>query len=83
MPEVLEIEQLEIERPDNQESKIASWLAEIPSNVIEELDLAEGSKIAITLKNGEVSGDILPPLAPKQREISQRILEKDAKFLRS
>ena len=79
MPEVLEIEQIEVEQQKKQESKIASWLVEIPSNIIEELDLAKGSKIALTVKNGEVSGDVLPPLSPKLKAISKRILEKRRK----
>ncbi len=79
MPEVLEIEQVKTEKNEQQESRIASWLAEIPSNIIEELELAEGSRIAITIKDGEVSGDVLPPLSPELKEISKRILEKNRK----
>lgn len=79
MPEVLEIEQTEVEQKENQEQKIASWLAEIPSNVVKELGLAEGSRIALTIKNGEVSGDVLPPMSPELKVVSQRILEKRRK----
>lgn len=76
MPEVLEIEQIKIELEKKHEDKIASWLADIPSNVIEALDLKEGSKIALTVKNGEISGDILPPPSPEMEVVSRRILEK-------
>ncbi len=80
MPEVLEIEQIEVEQQKKQESKIASWLVEIPSNIIEELDLADGSRIALTVNNGEVSGDVLPPLSPELKAVSKRILEKRRKI---
>ena len=80
MPEVLEIEEIEIEQTKKQESKIASWLAEIPSNIIEELGLAEGSRIALTIKNGEVSGDVLSPMSPKLKAVAQRILKKRRKL---
>lgn len=76
MPEVLEIEQIEVEKQENQETKIASWLVEIPSNIIKELGFEQGSRIALTVNNGEVSGDVLPPMSPKLKEISKRILEK-------
>lgn len=76
MPEVLEIEQIELEQRKKQESKIASWLVEIPSNIIKELGLAKGSKIALTVNNGEVSGDVLPPLSPELKALSKHILEK-------
>ncbi|MBA2737738.1 MAG: hypothetical protein H0U50_13240 [Pyrinomonadaceae bacterium] len=79
MPEVLEIEQIRVELQKKQEAKIASWLVEIPSNIIKELGLAEGSRIALTVNNGEVSGDVLPPLSPKLKAISKRILEKRLK----
>lgn len=80
MPEVLEIEQTEIEKEENQESKIASWLVEIPSNVIAELGLADGSKVALTIKNGEISGDILPPLSDELENIANEILKKRRKL---
>ncbi len=76
MPEVLEIEQAEIEKQSQEDSKIGSWLVEIPSNIIEELGLAQGSRIALTINNGEVSGDVLPPMSDKLKEISKIILEK-------
>lgn len=76
MPEVLEIEQAEIEKQSQEDSKTGSWLVEIPSNIIEELGLAQGSRIALTINNGEVSGDVLPPMSDKLKEISKSILEK-------
>lgn len=80
MPGVLEIEQTEIKQEENQDSKIASWLVEIPSNVIAELGLADGSKVALTIKNGEVSGDILPPLSDELENIANEILKKRRKL---
>ena len=80
MPEVLEIEQIEVEQQKKQESKIASWLVETPSNIIKELVLADGSRIALTVNNGEVSGDVLPPLSPELKAVSKRILEKRRKI---
>ncbi|MDQ3064306.1 MAG: hypothetical protein M3R14_15805 [Acidobacteriota bacterium] len=79
MPEVLEIKQIEIERQNKEDSKIASWFVDIPLKVIDELGLLEGSRIALTVNNGEVSGDILPPLSPELKAISKRILEKRRK----
>lgn len=83
MPEVLEFEQVEIEKQNFEDSKVASWLVEIPANIIEALEIEQGSRVALTIKDGEVSGDILPPMSPELKEISKRILEKDAKFSRS
>lgn len=77
MPEVLEIEQVGAEKENREDSKVASWLVEIPANVIEELGLAQGSKVALTINNSEVSGDILPPLSDRLAEISKRTLEKN------
>ena len=77
MPEVLEIEQIETQRQKNQEAKIASWLVDIPPQIIKELGLAEGSRIALTVKDNEITGDILPPLSPELKAISKRILEKN------
>jgi hypothetical protein len=76
MPEVLEIEQTEAGKQKQEDSKIASWLVEIPADAIKELGLVEGSRIALTVKNGEVSGDILPPMSDEMQNISKRILEK-------
>lgn len=76
MPEVLEIEQVEVDKKSREDSKIASWLIEIPSNVLAELGLAQGSRVALTINDGEVSGDVLPPMSDKMKEISKRILEK-------
>lgn len=77
MPEVLEIEQIETEKQSLEDSKIASWLVEIPSNAIKELGLAQGSRIALTVKDGEVSGDVLPPMSDKMKEISRRVFEEN------
>lgn len=77
MPEILEIEQTETENQNLEDAKIASWLVEIPANIIEALNLQTGSTVALTIKDGEVSGDVLPPLSDKMKEISKRILEKN------
>lgn len=77
MPEVLQIERTDVVNQETTNSEFASWLADIPTNVIRELGLAEGSRIALTIKDGEVRGDVLPPLSPKLRNISSRILEKN------
>ncbi len=76
MPEVLEVEQTESERQEKQKSKIASWMVEIPLGIIKELGLAENSRIALTFNDGEITGDVLPPLSPELKAISKRILEK-------
>ncbi len=77
MPEVLEIEQVEVEKKSREDSKIASWLVEIPLNIINELGLAQGSKVALTINNGEVSGDLLLPMSHRIKEISRRIFEEN------
>ena len=76
MPEVLEIEEIKVERREKQDSKIASWLVEIPPIIIEELDLEEGSRIALTINNGEIKGDILPPMSVETKKEVRRILDK-------
>ena len=77
MPDVLEIEKIETTQQNSRKSKIASWLIEIPEQIIKELDLTEGSQIALTINDGEVSGDVLPPLSPEMKAVSKRILEKN------
>lgn len=77
MPEVLEIEEVETRKHSLEEDKIASWLVEIPENIIEALDLPKGSQIALTVKNDEVSGTVLPPMSKKMKEISRRVFEKN------
>lgn len=76
MPEVLEIEEIEVKRQKKRDSKIASWLVEIPPMIIQELDLEEGSRIALTVNNGEITGDILPPMAAETKKEVRRILDK-------
>ena len=76
MPEVLEIEEIKVERREKQDSKIASWMVEIPPIIIEELDLEEGSRIALTINNGEITGDILPPMSAETKKEVGRILDK-------
>lgn len=80
MPEVLEIEQIETRKYSLEEDKIASWLVDIPENIIETLDLPEGSQIALTVKNGEVSGDLLLPLSEELEKIAMGILHKRRKL---
>ncbi len=76
MPEVLEFEEIQTERRNLKHCKIASWLVDIPLEVAEELGLPENSQIALTVKDGEVSGDVLPPMSPDIDAIAKRILEK-------
>ena len=82
MPEVLEIEQVETEKQILKESKIASWLVEIPENIIKELDLAKGAQVALTVKNGEVSGTVLLPLSEEMENIAREILDKRRNLFR-
>ncbi len=76
MTEVLEIEEIATKMHNTEENKIASWLINIPENIIEALYLPEGSQIALTVKNSEVSGTILPPMSPGLKKIGSRILKK-------
>ncbi len=77
MPEVLEIEQVQVKHYDTKSPLVASWMTIIPQEVIDALGLAKGSKVALTINDGEVSGDVLPPLSPKLKAISIRIFEKN------
>lgn len=77
MPEVLEVEEIEVKRQNLEDAKIASWLVDIPSNILETLDLAEGSRVALTIKDGEVSGTVLSPMSDEMKKISRRILGKN------
>lgn len=79
MPDVLEIEQVQVKHYGNKSPMVASWLTNIPTEVIEELGLAKGSRIALTINDGDVSGDVLPPSSPKLNAISNRLLEKNRK----
>ena len=76
MPEVLEIEQTEIKQEENQASKIASWAAEIPANVIKELGLTEGSFVLLTYRDGKIQPEIVPPLSGKLKDTAEKILKK-------
>lgn len=76
MPETLELEEIERENSNHEDSMAASWLIEIPSNIIAELDLPLGSKAALTIRGDEISGNILPPMSDEIKGISSRILEK-------
>ena len=80
MPEVLEIEETEVKRRNLDDAKIASWLVDIPSNILEALDLAAGSRVALTIIDDEVSGTVLPPMSDEMKKISRRILEKNRRL---
>jgi hypothetical protein len=69
MPEVLEIEQVEVEVTETNKPKWDSWTVEIPPEIIEAQDL----------KDGKIEGEIISPLSGKLKEISKRILEKNRK----
>lgn len=78
MPEVLEIEQTETGEIHTADPKWDSWVVEIPKEIIEAQDLAEGSLAVLTIKDGKIEGEITS-LSPKLKEISKRILEKRRK----
>jgi hypothetical protein len=75
MPEVLEIEQIETEETQTAAPKWDSWAVEIPKEIIEAQNLAEGALAILTVRNGKIEGEI-SSLSPKSKEISERILEK-------
>jgi hypothetical protein len=80
MPEVLEIEQVEARTHSSEKAKIASWVIDIPKDIIEELNLPEKSQLALRIKNGEVSGDLLLPLSEELENLAMEILHKRRKL---
>ncbi len=75
MPEVLEIEQVEIGETPSTRPKWDSWTVEIPPEIIKAQGLTEGSLVILTYTNGRIESDITS-LSPQLKKISKRILEK-------
>ena len=76
MPEVLEIEQVETVESETVEPKWDSWTVEIPPEIIEAQGLTEGSLATFTIKDGQIEGEIIPPLSGKLKEVAEKILKK-------
>lgn len=53
------------------------WIVEMTPEMIRALRVAEGSKILLTTHEGGISAEILPPLSPKLKEVSQYLLKKN------
>ena len=75
MPEVLEIEQIEIEESESVKPKWDSWTIEIPQAVIEAQGLAEGTLVTLTYREGKIESELIIP-SLKLKKIARRILEK-------
>lgn len=80
MPEVLEIEQNEVEENQINQPKWDSWTVEIPPEIIEAQGLAEGSLATFTINDGEIEGTIITP-SPKSKESAKRFIEKYRDFM--
>ena len=77
MPEVLEIEQIEVEKTvETIEPNWNSWTIAIPQEIIEAQGLTEGSLVNLIYEDGEIKSQLIVPSA-KMKEISKRILEKN------
>ncbi len=53
------------------------WIIEMTPDMVCSLGVAEGSRILLTSREGNISAEILPPLTPKMKEISQYLLKKN------
>lgn len=56
------------------------WLVEMPKEMAEAVGVAEGSVLALYAKPGEVTAEVLPPLAPELEAISDEIFEENKEF---
>ena len=79
MPEVLEIEQVETEETQTPAPKWDSWVIEIPPQIIEAQGLDDDSLVTLTIKDGKVEAEILPPLSDELKTLGQKILKKRRK----
>ncbi len=80
MPEVLEIEQIEIEKNQAVKPKWDSWIVEVPKEIIEAQGLGNDSMVVLTVKDEKIQAQILPPLSEKLKSISEKILKKRRKL---
>lgn len=76
MPEVLEIEQVEVENNEQLKPNLDSWVIEIPKEIIVAQNLNEGALVSLTYRNGEIEAEIINP-SPELKEISRKILEEN------
>lgn len=77
MPEVLEIEQVEVEETaEIIEPNWNSWTIVIPQEIIQAQGLTEGSLVNLFYEDGEIKSQLIVP-SVKLNEISKRILEKN------
>lgn len=79
MPEVLEITQTETEENQTTQGKWDSWVVDIPKEIIEAQNLAKGSMVVLTVKNGKVEAEISEPLSDDLKTIAEEILKKRRK----
>jgi len=76
MPEVLEIEQVEIEKIEQVTPSWDSWVVEVPKEIIEAQNLNVDALISPTFRNGKIEAEIINP-SPELKEISRQILEEN------
>lgn len=76
MPEVLEIEQAEVEKKEQIKPKWDSWVVEIPNEIIESQGLNADALVSLTYRNGNIEAEIINP-SPELKEMSQQILEEN------
>lgn len=76
MPEILEIEQAEIEKKEQIKPKWDSWVVEIPKEIIEAQGLNADALVSLTYRNGNIEAEIINP-SPELKEISRQILEEN------
>ncbi len=80
MPEVLEIEQVEIEQTTQiTKPKWDSWVMELPEDIAEAQNLPKGTLATMTYRNGKIEGEIIVS-SPKIEEFVERLIKKDKEF---
>ena len=80
MPEVLEIEQGEIDTSQEIKPKWDSWVIEMPKEIIEAQGLAAGTLVSLTYRNGKVESEIIVR-SRRTKESVKRFVENNKEFL--
>jgi len=57
-----------------------SWVLDLPADFARENNLAKGTQVLITFKDGDrVSAEVLPPLSKRVRSVAEKVLTKRRK----
>lgn len=80
MPEVVEIEQTNVDDVMKIEPKWNSWTIEVPAEIVAAQGLTEGTIVTLTIRNGEVDATIVQP-TPDIKQFVERFAEENKEFL--